>query len=180
MKIEIVPSGRIDYCCECKTDHGYDCPKDMPNTKEEECNAETNGVKCRPPCKLCYGGEILTPSSNIKEEKQRICTPHGLPDCCQESKEDSTKEARNRRFVNEIASQLNVSNDTINAIRLFRKELPAFITSEVEFALEQQRKEIGEKCRQIFIEEVDWSEWGMDSDEAGEKFDEAFSKLEKE
>lgn len=27
-KITIVPSARIDYCCECKKDHGYDCPKD--------------------------------------------------------------------------------------------------------------------------------------------------------
>lgn len=28
--ITVVPSARIDYCCECKTDHGYDCPKDKP------------------------------------------------------------------------------------------------------------------------------------------------------
>ena len=27
-KIQIIPSGRIDYCCECKKDHGYDCPLD--------------------------------------------------------------------------------------------------------------------------------------------------------
>lgn len=26
--IEIVPSGRIDWCGECKKEHGYDCPKD--------------------------------------------------------------------------------------------------------------------------------------------------------
>ena len=28
MVIEIVPSGRIDYCSTCKADHGYDCPMD--------------------------------------------------------------------------------------------------------------------------------------------------------
>lgn len=27
-KITIVPSERIDYCCDCKKDHGYECPKD--------------------------------------------------------------------------------------------------------------------------------------------------------
>lgn len=32
MKIE--PSARIDYCCECKKDHGYDCPKDKPMTSQ--------------------------------------------------------------------------------------------------------------------------------------------------
>lgn len=26
--IKIVPSGREDYCCECDSVHGYDCPKD--------------------------------------------------------------------------------------------------------------------------------------------------------
>lgn len=35
----------------------------MPKTNEEKpCNAEKNGVKCRPPCKWCYGGENMTPS----------------------------------------------------------------------------------------------------------------------
>lgn len=32
----IVPSGRIDYCCECKKDHGYDCPLDTPKTTDSE------------------------------------------------------------------------------------------------------------------------------------------------
>lgn len=35
-KIEIVPSGRIDYCCECKTDHGYFCPKEESKKVIEE------------------------------------------------------------------------------------------------------------------------------------------------
>lgn len=35
-KIAVVPSGRIDYCCECKTDHGYDCPKDVAATWEDK------------------------------------------------------------------------------------------------------------------------------------------------
>lgn len=28
MNIKIVPSGRIDWCGDCKAEHGYDCPKD--------------------------------------------------------------------------------------------------------------------------------------------------------
>lgn len=41
--IEIVPSGRIDYCCECKKDHGYDCPLDLSKenrTVDNEWEAE--------------------------------------------------------------------------------------------------------------------------------------------
>lgn len=29
VKIEIVPSPRIDWCCDCKAEHGYDCPTDF-------------------------------------------------------------------------------------------------------------------------------------------------------
>lgn len=28
----------------------------------QSCDAEKNGVKCRPPCKYCYGGETIVPS----------------------------------------------------------------------------------------------------------------------
>lgn len=33
--IEIVPSGRIDYCSMCKKDHGYNCPLDTVQSWEE-------------------------------------------------------------------------------------------------------------------------------------------------
>ena len=33
MNIKIVPSGRIDWCGDCKAEHGYDCPKDKQNTQ---------------------------------------------------------------------------------------------------------------------------------------------------
>lgn len=33
--IEIVTSDRIDYCCQCKKEHGYDCPKDTPSPHEK-------------------------------------------------------------------------------------------------------------------------------------------------
>ncbi len=33
--IKIVPSGREDYCGACKKEHGYDCPKDLPELPEE-------------------------------------------------------------------------------------------------------------------------------------------------
>lgn len=37
-EIKIVPSGRIDYCGDCKTDHGYECPKDTKTGDwEKEC-----------------------------------------------------------------------------------------------------------------------------------------------
>lgn len=32
-------------------------------------------------------------------------------------------------------------------------------------------------CRQIFIDEVDWAEWGMSDEDAGERFDEERTKL---
>lgn len=28
LKIQIVPSPRIDYCVDCGKEHGFDCPKD--------------------------------------------------------------------------------------------------------------------------------------------------------
>lgn len=34
----------------------------IDNTLNKVCNAENTRVKCRPPCKYCYGGEIITPS----------------------------------------------------------------------------------------------------------------------
>lgn len=53
-KITIVPSGRIDYCCECDAEHGYDCPKDKPAPQEKYIGCKFNcyhlatytGCKC--------------------------------------------------------------------------------------------------------------------------------------
>lgn len=45
---------------------------DTKTTKEEKCNAEKNGVKCRPPCKTCYGGAIITPSTREEEWEQEF------------------------------------------------------------------------------------------------------------
>lgn len=33
---KVIPSPRIDWCCECKTEHGYDCPKELPKEGWEE------------------------------------------------------------------------------------------------------------------------------------------------
>lgn len=33
--IKIEPSDRIDYCCMCKKDHGYDCPLETPPIPEK-------------------------------------------------------------------------------------------------------------------------------------------------
>lgn len=33
---EVVPSPRIDYCCECGNDHGYDCPLLLVKEKLDE------------------------------------------------------------------------------------------------------------------------------------------------
>lgn len=41
---EIVPSPRIDYCCACDAEHGYDCPKD--NGKCSQCIVEGNDGIC--------------------------------------------------------------------------------------------------------------------------------------
>ncbi len=35
-KIEIVPSGRIDYCSQCGNEHGYDCPLDKQKPQKIE------------------------------------------------------------------------------------------------------------------------------------------------
>lgn len=54
-KITIVPSGRIDYCGECKQDHGYDCPLDKVKETCPHTNIESN--MCDAYCKDC--GEVL-------------------------------------------------------------------------------------------------------------------------
>lgn len=54
-----------------------------------------------------------------------------------------------------------------------RFEIEEWHREELHHAKEEERK----KCRQIFIDEVDWAEWGIDSDQAGEKFDEAREAL---
>lgn len=33
--IEVVPSGRLNWCTDCQKEHGYDCPKDTPPEKDE-------------------------------------------------------------------------------------------------------------------------------------------------
>lgn len=43
--------------------------------------------------------------------------------------------------------------------------------------LSKVRAEERQKCRQLFIDEVDWAEWGMDDKDAGGRFDEAINKL---
>lgn len=45
----------------------------------------------------------------------------------QAPKDERTWEGKQRHFVNGLAAQLNPSNDTMAAIRLFRSELPAFL-----------------------------------------------------
>ena len=50
------------------------------------------------------------------------------------------QEERNRKFVNDLAFQLEPSNDTMHAIRLFREELPPHLTSEVNLTIEQVEK----------------------------------------
>ncbi len=39
-KLSVTPSSRIDWCCECKAEHGYDCPKDEPKKIEKITEAE--------------------------------------------------------------------------------------------------------------------------------------------
>jgi hypothetical protein len=45
-----------------------------------------------------------------------------------------------------------------------------------EDTLSDLSKEIEGTCRQIFIDEVDWSEWAIDDEKAGEIFDKALAK----
>ena len=50
-----------------------------------------------------------------------------------------------------------------------------FIQSLLDKQIEYERA----ICRQIFIDEVDWSEWGCSNEEAGEDFDLARKELTK-
>lgn len=52
--------------------------------------------------------------------------------------QDIKQQEEVKKFVNKLAMQLNPSNDTMEAIRLFRAELPSFLS----LAVEQER----EKC----------------------------------
>lgn len=54
--------------CHHRTEHIHDgykcrciCTCFIP--EEKLCNAENTGVKCKPPCNYCYGGETITASS---------------------------------------------------------------------------------------------------------------------
>ena len=42
-----------------------------------------------------------------------------------------------RHFVNDIASKLNPSNDTMEAVRLFRAELPKLLTHQKKMIREE-------------------------------------------
>lgn len=82
--IKIVPSDRIDYCCECEEDHGYICPQE----KKEECKHQKTfkvahivycsycGIHClpsQPPQAMEreYGrNEVLSRISNILKAKR--------------------------------------------------------------------------------------------------------------
>jgi len=64
-----------EYPCSACAGTGLKKVSPMPDTKttkEEKCNAEKNGVKCRPPCKTCYGGAIITPSTIEERFKERF------------------------------------------------------------------------------------------------------------
>jgi hypothetical protein len=51
-----------------------------------------------------------------------------------------TEEKMVRDFCNQMAMQLNVSNDTIEAVRLFRKEIPNLLTTTRTSTLEEVRE----------------------------------------
>lgn len=67
----------MDIGGQCQNMHWYHCEEHNPDYYPKggtrpvpKCNAEANGVKCRPPCELCYGGRQITASSmtHTKEE----------------------------------------------------------------------------------------------------------------
>lgn len=59
----------------------------------------------------------------------------------------------------------------VNKKSLTSNAILTFIESEQALLKERERA----ICRQIFIDEVDWSEWGVSAKEAGETFDEALT-----
>ena len=64
-EIKIVPSPRIDYCGACKTEHGYDCPKESSPSQEE--------IDCSPHCKSRQFLDQITnhPALAVKFVQQR-------------------------------------------------------------------------------------------------------------
>lgn len=60
----------MDIGGQCQNMHWYHCKEHNPDFYPKggtrpvpKCNAESNGLKCRPPCTSCYGGVQMTAST---------------------------------------------------------------------------------------------------------------------
>lgn len=107
----------LKHCTECGLATVPSMP-DTKTTKEEKCNAEKNGVKCRPPCKTCYGGAIITPSTIEERFKERFA--------------ERLSEIHGRTYLR-LGIQLWDA-----------EELFAFLTEERRLAQEESKKDIDE------------------------------------
>jgi len=71
------------------------------------------------------------------------------------------------------AGDLHSSHVEITSKDKFFLELQEFIQSEITKAREEEK----EKCKYIFVDRIDWAEWGMDDADAEVKFEEEYKKL---
>lgn len=85
------------------------------------------------------------------------------------------QQEREKRFVDNLAFQLKPSNDTMEAIRLFRKEIKSFLQSEIDLALAEERKRVVEMAIKAIDENISMSQHrhriGAHSDDYGGESD---------
>lgn len=77
------------------------------------CSAEITGVKCRPPCKWCYGGETISPSDNqgeewerLLEEELRFLSQDGYASGWVEMKKNAIKEIISSTVIPEVRREI--------------------------------------------------------------------------
>ena len=72
------------------------------------------------------------------------------------------------KLTNEWVGFYNKGNDLI---QIKTPEIYNFLRSSIRKVVKESLKEEKELCKKIFINEVDWDEWAISDEEAGEDFE---------
>ena len=96
------------------------------------------------------------------------------------SKPDTTNE-KLQKNIDKIRSQSDWE-DYEDEIRYYLPTLQANrVMGKIQSLLAQEReeaqKEIKDKCKRIYVDNVDWSEWGISDEEAADNFEDHFDSL---
>lgn len=127
----------------------------------------------------------------MNEEPKSICEKHCLEvceDCVKNGRWTFPKEAPDDDFIDaeyKIMSAIgnldgeqmkNENGELFIKYTDVQNALSQIIIPTISSLLHSKEKELREKCRRIFIEKVDWAEWGMSEEDAGELFDKEINK----